>query len=108
MTDSLADDECLLPTYPDSHELSIHLVVVVAGTANAHPQEAAVGNERPNSHAITRTYEVYQITVSIVVTSKQELLYVTAVLVLLHLSVLLHILVYTCESLKKKKENRKN
>lgn len=35
--DSLAYNECFLATYPDSHEFSIHLVVIVAGTANSHP-----------------------------------------------------------------------
>lgn len=55
LTDSLANNECFLSTYPDSHEFSIHLVVIVTGTANPHPQEPAVGNEGPNSHAIART-----------------------------------------------------
>lgn len=55
LTDSLANNECFLSTYPDSHEFSIHLVVVVTGTANPHPQEPAVGNKGPDSHAIART-----------------------------------------------------
>lgn len=54
--DSLADDERLLPADPDPHELSIGLIVVVAGTSNPHPQEPAMGNEGPNSQTVARTY----------------------------------------------------
>lgn len=55
LTDSLADNECFLSAYPDSHKSSIHLAIVVAGTANPHPQEPEVGNEGPNSQIIART-----------------------------------------------------
>lgn len=52
---SLADDEGFLSTYPDSHELSVHLVIVVAGTADPHPQESTMGNEGSNSQTVGRT-----------------------------------------------------
>ena len=41
--------------YPDSHEFSTHLLVVIAGTADPHPEEPAVGNEEPNSQKVART-----------------------------------------------------
>ena len=52
---SLANNEGFLSTYPDYHEFSIHLVVVISGTANPHPEKPAVGNEGPNSQKVAGT-----------------------------------------------------
>ena len=52
----LAKNERFLPVYPDPDNAPISVVVVVAGCADASPDEPEVGEDRAQPYAIGRTY----------------------------------------------------
>lgn len=49
-----AEDERVLPVDPDPSHAAILVVVVVTGRADARPQEAQVGEQRPHAQAEVR------------------------------------------------------